>query len=206
MLKKELTFRISESNLRKTLAACNRAHLRPECTSHGDGERCGVLGWTSANVMKRLQLTDKQQLEVLQLGTHEWPVLRWRVAHVLGAFPNERNVDFLLDRLDHDSDISVKYGALRSAIELASRSENIAQRVVPELIKRTSVILQSPRLTTELSRAVFLSPEFRTSGWAEQMSSIFYNLMEHSEDMTQLERWSKIASELRLGEYDLAKV
>src|SRR6185369_16186165 len=88
-----------------------------------------LIGWTVANVAKRTTISESQAAMLRRLLQNaEDPIVRWRAAHVLGAHPSEDNVTALLDALN-DPYHWVRYGAVRSLIELAARSSDLRPRI-----------------------------------------------------------------------------
>jgi hypothetical protein len=157
-----------------------------------------ILGWTTANVLKRLKMNDQQLGALAKLAREGRPVVRWRAVHVMGGFVNTGLVGELLNRLDNDGDENVRYGSLRSLIELASRDDQIVSSIVDALCARLVRLKASSRLLNELVRAVFLSKGFAPSTWSEQISRLFYGLLDLSNSADEAQRWSGMASKLRV--------
>jgi hypothetical protein len=157
-----------------------------------------VIGWTAANVLKRLKLTDAQVAAVVSAANHERPVVRWRAVHAMGGFTIERFVAELFNRLTQDSDENVRYGAIRSLTEVASRDAKMLPAIVDGIIKHLDAVSSSPKVSGELTRAVFLSEGCAPLNWPEEISRVFYELMERAGDTTEVERWSKLTSRLRV--------
>jgi hypothetical protein len=87
-----------------------------------------IIGWTAANLARQSQLDEPGLQRIREMyrkagNSEEKKGIRWRVVHVLGAHPNTGNVDFLVEALSNDLYRWVKYGAVRSLMEIASRSE-----------------------------------------------------------------------------------
>ena len=84
-----------------------------------------VLGWTAANVIKRLRL-DASQLSALcdsyvsRATDVTANAIRWRVVHALGAFPEAGAIATLEVAAKSDPSMWVRYGATRSLIEIAA--------------------------------------------------------------------------------------
>ena len=90
----------------------------------------GYLGWTIANVLKRLKLSSSEQWHLRKHVRDRAVAVRWRLAHVLGSFPTLNNFDVLKNLLTGDPDAWVRYGAVRSLVEMAARgSASIRKRV-----------------------------------------------------------------------------
>ena len=98
------------------------------------------------------------------MSYHGRAVIRWRACHVMGSAFKEKFRGALLDRVANDPDENVRYGAIRSLIELSSHSSELAGRLVEDLGPLLDRIAESPRVMTELTRAVFLSPGLHAGG------------------------------------------
>lgn len=114
-----------------------------------------VLGWTSSNVLKRMTLSPERQTELVTMLQENSDVVRWRVAHVLGSFPSDANLNALAGRL---IDIPrVRFGAVRSLVEMAAYSEReLAERIFTRIRDRVNDIGQIRAVVDELLRAVFV--------------------------------------------------
>jgi hypothetical protein len=157
-----------------------------------------MIGWTAANVVKRLQLDANQITEIEATAGNNHPVVRWRAVHVMGGFANETFVSSLFHQLDSDANENVRYGALRSLIEVASRDEKILPKIVDGIIERLDVLVKAPRILGELSRAVFLAKGCAPPTWSQQISRVFYGLLDRADSSAAVEQWSKISSRLRI--------
>jgi hypothetical protein len=155
-----------------------------------------VLGWTLANVVKRLTISNKQAKEIARLSREGPRVVRWRAAHVMGGFPKKDFVNSLLDRIDKDDDIYVKYGSIRSLIEIASRSEILAKNIVSKLMKRVPKIAEKPKLLGEIASSVFISKNAIRKGWTMTLLPLLYKIMDQYGSIEDTESWSNISSEL----------
>jgi hypothetical protein len=102
----------------------------------------------------------------------------------------------LLELVDKDENISVKYGSIRSLIEIASRSETISKKIISNLTKRIPRIVNEPKLLVELSSCVFLAKNTIRRGWTEELVTLFYKLMNQYSNAEDIERWSNLSSEL----------
>ena len=81
-----------------------------------------IIGWTLANVLKRVRLCTRQIELVSDFTRSDRLVVRWRAIHVLGGYPRERSKLEGFRLLDGDPDYWVKYGAIRSLVEIAARA------------------------------------------------------------------------------------
>jgi hypothetical protein len=155
-----------------------------------------ILGWTSANVVKRLIISNEQAEQIVQMAHEGSPVVRWRAAHVMGGFAKKGFVNALINLIDTDDNISVKYGSIRSLIEIASRSETIAKESIAKLTKRVPKIVEEPKLLSEIASSVFIAKSVIRKGWTETLLPLFYKIMDQRRNVEDVEKWSGISSEL----------
>jgi len=98
-----------------------------------------IIGWTAANSLRRCTLKSAQLAELrgILFGAANLGSLRWRVAHVLGAFPSKENVALLLELAQRDPELWVKYGATRSLFEIVSKpGSRFRKKVLGKLLER----------------------------------------------------------------------
>jgi hypothetical protein len=156
-----------------------------------------IIGWTAANVLRRIQLDDEMQMAVRDLAQNSnSKAVRWRSVHVLGAFPNPANVDVLFDRMLADSYEWVAYGALRSLMEIAAVSQQLRDVVLSGIFERIELLEQRPRLREEFSRAVFARDLPDRLGWLRAVGRIVRDLASRSTDVPEYERWIRLGSDL----------
>jgi hypothetical protein len=89
-----------------------------------------LIGWTAANVLRRCGFGQSTVSELLRLyrisrSTSDRDLraagFRWRLVHALGGARDESAADALVAiALDLDEDPNIRYGAVRSAIEIAA--------------------------------------------------------------------------------------
>jgi hypothetical protein len=148
-------------------------------------------------VLKRLSMTGGQIDRIVHMAKNGRPVIRWRACHVMGSTIEEKFREALLDRVTDDVDENVRYGAIRSLVELGSHSPELAARLVADLGPRLDKIAESPRVMTEFKRAVFLSKGCVPEGWSMEISRLFYARADLATDPIDMEAWSKLSSDLR---------
>lgn len=159
-----------------------------------------IIGWTAANVLKRLSMTGGQIDRIVHMARNGRPVIRWRACHVMGSAAEEKFREVLLERVTDDEDENVRYGAIRSLVELSSYSPNLAARLAEDLAPRLDKIAESPRVMTEFKRAVFLSKGCVPEGWAMAVSRLFYARADLATDPIDMEAWFRLSSDLRQHE------
>ncbi len=95
-----------------------------------------MIAWTAANGFRRHLANDTtgfarylcqlyRSLRSAQLADGRAPATRWRIVHLLGSLHDPATVQVLLDAVkDENEDGWVRYGAVRSLAEAASRSRS----------------------------------------------------------------------------------
>jgi hypothetical protein len=155
-----------------------------------------VIGWTVANVLRRVQLTDAQEARLRELGKNGSDVVRWRIAHVFGAHPSSANVTCLFTRLA-DTYVWVRYGSVRSLVESASRSAELRDEIVDRLLNRLPEIIESRELLAELEKALVLADP--PKNWAAAIEPLLDALWAKAADYEEQERWLRLAQEVQRG-------
>jgi hypothetical protein len=159
-------------------------------------EKDSVIGWTSANVLKRLQLDEAQQTAVRQvLRQNEDAVMRWRAAHVLGAFPSEANLNALVAAL-HDRAPSVRFGAVRSVIEIAARNHGLTEAGFQRLAEDADRIAEHRSVADEVQRAVFVRSAIVPANWTSMVLSLISVLQTSKISALMSEQWDRVAKDV----------
>ena len=158
-------------------------------------ERQPVIGWTVSNVLRRVRLTDSQEARLRELAEHEDRVVRWRVTHVLGAHPSATNVSCLFARLSTDKYDWVKYGAVRSLVECASRSEELREQIIDGLLEELPQVSQSPALLAEFEKSLVLANP--PKNWAAAVEPLLDALWAKAVSYEEQERWLRLAREVQ---------
>jgi hypothetical protein len=155
-----------------------------------------IIGWTSSNVLKRLLLNDEQQAAVrnlLQEG--EDAVMRWRAAHVLGAFPSRVNLEVLLAALS-DHAVPVRFGSTRSLVEIAARDHRMTADVFRGLTAHAADIAEHRSVTEELQRAVFIARDKVPPHWNSAVFPLIGLLEAKLASAYKAEQWDRVLKEL----------
>lgn len=157
-----------------------------------------VIGWTAANVARRMHLTDGQLDALQNMLTQLTGTVRWRVAHVLGAFPSHENFAVLLQSFADSSDQLVQYGALRSLVEMAARADDpeLRKAIVDSLVERIEVVERNSRLKDELARALVVDPAVVSGGWKHVVARFAREFFVRTEDPVQQDRWRAYVSDV----------
>jgi len=160
-----------------------------------------LLGWTFANVLKRLPLSDELQGSLRAMIGDANRTVRWRIVHVLGSFPNEPNAALLFSRLENDDYHWVRYGATRSLVEMAAiGSKDIRDIVFAGFRKHAAKLLEDKKSMQEFEAAIFIDKKRAPEYWAAMLAPIietFYNMETTYE---RREQWRQLAYRLK-GEY-----
>jgi hypothetical protein len=156
-----------------------------------------IIGWTLANVLKRTQVNETKQerlRSIAERNIQSVPIC-WRIVHVLGRWPTRQNIAFLLNFLDGHSEFWVRYGSLRSLIELAGRSEDSAllSKVFSALECRAPQLIDK-RMAGELRRALFVSDAPRT--WPEAATGLIRALYGAEKDEEQRTNWLRVEQQI----------
>jgi nucleoside phosphorylase len=109
-----------------------------------------VEGWTASNALRRFDMAEVfSELRGMYLGARSSQpasrAIRWRIVHAIGAWADDESADLLLRALDDDEYVWVKYGAVRSLVELAATGSQVLQaRVLSDLRDRLRTIPEQP--------------------------------------------------------------
>ncbi|QQO33190.1 HEAT repeat domain-containing protein [Bradyrhizobium diazoefficiens] len=154
-----------------------------------------VKGWTIANVAKRTHLSSDQQSRLRSLLAQDETVVRWRVAHALGSFPGRLNFEALIRVLDHDLEGDVRYGAIRSLIEMASYSDpELRDAIAAEIERGASKISADIRVAIELSRALLIDFKKAPKDWLRIVKMISRAMFQSTEDPANRDVWRSVSS------------
>ncbi|GGW68511.1 hypothetical protein GCM10010350_61400 [Streptomyces galilaeus] len=169
------------------------------CDVHVLQSEDSLLGWTMAAVIKRSEVSNARLKEIRRLLKLSHPAtVRWRAAHTLGAFPRQEVVDDLIACFLRDDEIWVRYGALRSLVEVAAGGSPELRREVFDRMSRMdliSIIHQEEKLQREAERA-FLMREY-PSDWPETAGVVIEQLWAASPSVESQDRWRRLANRLK---------
>ncbi|MEU9841315.1 HEAT repeat domain-containing protein [Actinomadura sp. NPDC048032] len=151
-----------------------------------------IIGWTLANVLRRATLTPDAASFVIETSVSgSTPVERWRSVHVLGAHGSPSASDALLDAM-RDSDQWVRYGAIRSLVEVAAATDQPALRdqLIRELIGFAQQGMLDSRMQGELAKALVIRP--KPSDWASSVAPLIQQLIGVASDPISQRRWTRV--------------
>jgi hypothetical protein len=147
-----------------------------------------ITGWTMANVLRRVTVGPELVAVLKAALASEVGVVRWRVAHVLGAFPSEENAKALLNLVDRDGNDDVRYGAVRSLVDEAVRGTAELRRLIEDaIIERIPMLMKASALVDELTRALIVADA--PGGWGRTVLKIGGELFRRAPDTEQMDRW-----------------
>jgi len=126
-----------------------------------------IIGWTVANVARRFRGTEWAVPELTQLLDAETnPTIRWRIAHVLGKIPTDAAVASLLTRVDTDENIDVRFGAIRSLVEISlAVAPELRNELGSRIEERAESIAAEERIAAELRSCLLVDPELAPRDW-----------------------------------------
>jgi hypothetical protein len=160
-------------------------------------EEDSLAGWTVANVLRRIRLTEAQLASMREMIDGAGETVRWRIVHALGAHPSEENVSVLFDLLTSDEYMWVRYGAVRSLVECAARSSAIRDLVFEGIRERIEDISRHDRVLEEFEKAVVLREP--PPGWADAVGPVIEELWAKAETLESQEHWRQLGYEVQIA-------
>ncbi|MGJ5051145.1 hypothetical protein ACQR09_29070 [Bradyrhizobium oligotrophicum] len=155
-----------------------------------------ILGWTAANTIRR-QMPDREQLANIRKSTSDGLVpVRWRSVHVLGAFPSEESQEVVSNAFMNDENEWVRYGALRSLMEMAVRSTEMRVLVFSQIKRSVELLESQPQLRAEFIRSLFARDIEDKQTWRSGAGSIIEELADRAEDRRAFESWVRLGDRL----------
>ncbi|WP_104524060.1 HEAT repeat domain-containing protein [Blastococcus atacamensis] len=155
-----------------------------------------VEGWTASNVLKRTRLSASQVSGLVDALRDDDPTIRWRAAHVLGAHPVKGVIEGLLSSLRDDPDEWVRYGALRSIIEIAAGAdEDDAVDIFRGLAREADTLLDRERLLREFERAIVISDP--PPHWLDSTGVVIEELWGRASTVEEQDRWRAAGAAVR---------
>lgn len=165
-----------------------------------------VVGWTLANVLKRIAVTESQLQFLRRSATerNQSETVVWRLAHVLGAYPSKENMELLFGIFEKTQMPWASYGALRSLVELAARTKEgeLTAAVFDRLASKLDILLGINTLRS-FPNLLFIKPVPDT--WAKTIVTFLERIYASVQDDAERERWSAVARRF-LKVYPLDKV
>ncbi|HZP62582.1 MAG TPA: HEAT repeat domain-containing protein [Terriglobales bacterium] len=158
-------------------------------------DRNSVRGWTAANVVKRSRLNEVHQESLRAVLRSRDAVVRWRGAHAIGAFVSPENARSLQELLADESE-SVRYGAVRSLIELASRADKDLRRSIFDvLIQNRAELIRFPSVVQELRRSLLIDQVRDPDDWFQFSLGLMISFQPGDLE-SEREKWSRATQEM----------
>jgi hypothetical protein len=130
-------------------------------------------------------------------GPNITSTVQWRIVHVLGAFPSGENKDLLFRALEPEFHTDVRYGAIRSVVEMMSRAqEDLREIIVGDLRDRRPVLEQNEIVLRELKRALLIRPDMKPPRWEETVLKVVREFYRHADRQETRDAWRRFALEL----------
>jgi hypothetical protein len=171
----------------------------PEKTILRLADADSIVGWTLANVLKRIRLVDYSLVRVVQAAGNERAVVRWRAVHVLGAFPSEESSSVAFKLLDDDPDAWVRYGAIRSLVEMSAWADpSVRSTIVSGVVKRSGKISKDSKLRGEFARALRIRADRTDKDWQATALYLLSTFLETSSNVEDLDFWSRVLRQVRI--------
>lgn len=164
-----------------------------------------LVGWTTSNALKRLELNEthlgqlRAMYKTLLDGRQENDTVRWRIVHTLGSFPSRENALMLLSVLGKDPYHWAKYGAARSLVEMAAKTED------PDLRK---LIIKNIQQTYKVMNAAVREEIGKTSmyhnafgDWETTIKPLLEEIDQNLDEELTKREWKKIMKEFNDGHW-----
>jgi len=170
-----------------------------------------IIGWTAANAARRIRLNRQAQKLVRELyfsseSNVKMNSIRWRLVHVLGAYPSKDNVSLLVHALNNDKYHWVKYGAARALVEISSNcGQKLKKHVLAGLedsVKqiRAHDIRIGRLIAKEIRQTVFINNA--KPNWKESVNPLLKHLRDLEQDVSELDDWTRLITEFNQSKLD----
>jgi HEAT repeat protein len=161
------------------------------------GERDSIVGWTAANVIKRLRVDEGGIREVRGYAASDSSTIRWRAAHALGAFPDDESIGVLLGLLN-DADAWVRYGSIRSLVEASARgTAGLRSGIFRKLAALVAARRIDVKTLREFEKAIFLAKGKIPPDWIPAVSPVLECLFDSAESLNDHDHWAEVAVRLK---------
>jgi hypothetical protein len=155
-----------------------------------------IIGWTASNVFRRVRLNALLQSQ-LRAFYRTLPIgsIRWRLVHTLGAQDALENIDILRDALTPDKPETLRYGAVRSLMEVAFRVPEQRALALQVLKDALPAIAAAPKALGELRRTAFVRNV--DSSWVAAVLPLLEEAKMMVDTAKQRDDWEQKLAELR---------
>jgi hypothetical protein len=177
----------------------NPEHLQIDEDARGElSSADAIIGWTASNSLRRASISPADTTwATALLVSEDTSQIRWRAAHFLGAAGSDDAVDSLFRALDNDAEEWVRYGALRSLVEIAANSDGaLSERIIVDLSERSELLSTRPRLARELEKTL---PTVSNADeqWMNRTERLVVALWASAESVDEQDRWSGVGRQIR---------
>lgn len=157
-----------------------------------------VSSWTLANVVKLTGAAIVLERRLIELSTHKNFVVRWRSVHALGAAPSDAAIEALFLRLfiEGEKEGYVRYGAIRSLVEIALMSPPHRSQILDRFVEDLPRIKKDSTVLNEFVNAAFADQKSASADWPNALAPIFHRLIDLAESAEEIDRWSGILADL----------
>lgn len=164
-----------------------------------------LVGWTTSNALKRLDLNETrlEQLRVIYNtsldGRQESDTVRWRIVHTLGSFPSQENASMLLSALEEDPYHWAKYGAARSIMEMAAKTDDPELRkMIIDNIKQKYKVMNAA-VSEEIGKTSMYHGAF--GGWETSIKPLLKEINQNLDEELTKREWKKIMKRFNDGRW-----
>ncbi|WP_089938795.1 hypothetical protein [Candidatus Entotheonella palauensis] len=156
-----------------------------------------VVGWTCANVLKRLTVEDHQQAILRSFLKDADRTVCWRIVHVMGAFPGEANAEQLFAVFDSDSYHWIRYGAIRSLVEIAALANaRLRSKIFSKLANNIDKLASDERILDEFERVIFIDKARAPRHWTRDVNRVLKALLNQTPHVEGRAHWERLAYRL----------
>ncbi len=164
-----------------------------------------IVGWTSSNALKRLALNEihQGQLRIMYLALlDESPLnstVRWRIVHTLGSFPSKENAELLFKVIESDTYHWAKFGAARSLVEMAAKTEDSTLRktIIDYFTQNHKMMHDAVR--EEIGKASMYHNAF--GDWESSIRPLLESIGQSLDEELTKREWKKIMNRFNDGKW-----
>jgi hypothetical protein len=159
----------------------------------------GLIGWTAANVLSQLPLSRRHMELIGRALDDSDPVVRWRAIHAMGGAGDITSALRSYKVFNEDSSRWVRYGALRTFVQVVARLEDRSERrrQLANLASLGDQLTEDTRWAREIERAANVSDP--PSGWVEDYGQVLERMWSLATSVEEQDRWRSVSASLRTG-------
>jgi len=162
-----------------------------------------LVGWTTSNALKRLELNEahwgqlRTMYNTLLDGRQENDTVRWRIVHTLGSFPSKENALMLLSALEEDPYHWAKYGAARSLVEMAAKTDDPdLRKLIIENIQQKYKVM-NPAVREKIGNTSMYRDAF--GDWETTIRALLEEINQNLDEELTKREWEKIVKRFNDG-------